>query len=229
MKRYAPLPLLAVLLAVLGPNPARAAEHVVEVRNNVFFPPALTVDVGDTVVWRKGAGFHNVVADDGSFDSGAPTGDPFELRHTFTRGGSFTYHCTPHRAMGMRGTVVVREPGPQPCVAAADVLCLRGGRFALRAGWWTTEAAGAAIAVPLPAMPASGLFYFFGPDNAEMLVKVLDACVPFGRYWVFYAATTDVGFELTVTDTATGAQRVYGNAPGHPAAPVQDVEAFLCP
>lgn len=74
----------------------------------------------------------------------------------------------------------------------------------------------------------TGLFWFFEADNYEMLVKVLDACRDFGHYWVFYSATTNVEFDLTVTDNATGQTHTYHNPLGHPADPVQDVSTFSC-
>jgi hypothetical protein len=86
--------------------------------------------------------------------------------------------------------------------------------------------------VPLPSAPDSGLFYFFGPANIEMLIKVLNACVPElgNRFWVFYAATTNVELTLTVTDTQTGRVKVYFNPLNQTAVPVQDVNAFAtCP
>ncbi|HVT57579.1 MAG TPA: hypothetical protein VHR45_04190 [Thermoanaerobaculia bacterium] len=45
---------------------------------------------------------------------------------------------------------------------------------------------------------------------------------------MFYAATTDVGFTVTVTDTQTGQQRVYVNHDGVAAPPQQDTSAFPC-
>lgn len=54
--------------------------------------------------------------------------------------------------------------------------------------------------VPL-ASNDSALFYFFQPANFELLVKVVDACSLNDRFWVFYAATTNVDFTLKVTDT----------------------------
>ena len=74
----------------------------------------------------------------------------------------------------------------------------------------------------------SGLLWFFDPDNWELLVKVLDGCAVNGHFWVFAAATTDVGTTLTVTDTVTGAIRTYGNPLGQAAAPIQDTQAFPC-
>jgi hypothetical protein len=60
------------------------------------------------------------------------------------------------------------------------------------------------------------------------LVKVLDACSLEGRFWIFYAAGTNVGFTLTVTDTQTGQVRTYRNSDGTSAPPVQDTTALPC-
>jgi len=88
-------------------------------------------------------------------------------------------------------------------------------------------------AIPLAELGVSrgGLFWFFTADNPEVLVKVLDACTPAlgNRFWVFLTAGTDLGYSLTVTDTASGLQRTYANEDGAPALPVQDVDAFPCP
>ena len=85
--------------------------------------------------------------------------------------------------------------------------------------------------MPLPAAPQSGLFYFFDPTNIEMLIKVLNACVPpFNHYWVFFAATTNVEFAVVVADTQTGKTVAYFNPLNRSAPPVQDVNAFAtCP
>ena len=64
-----------------------------------------------------------------------------------------------------------------------------------------------------------------------MLIKVLNACTfSTPRYWVFYAATTNVQLVVTVTDSQTGKVKVYFNPLNTTAAPVQDVDAFAtCP
>jgi len=115
-----------------------------------------------------------------------------------------------------------------PCVQSGTTLCLNNGRFQVEVDWRGTPA----TAIPLEFAPESGLFYFASPTNIEMLVKVLNACVPElgNRYWVFYAATTNVEFTMTVIDTQTGAVKVYHNPESNPAAPVQDTNAFAtCP
>jgi len=119
-----------------------------------------------------------------------------------------------------------------PCAPTSTTLCLNHGRFQVETSWRTVEQSGDATAVPLDFAPDSGLFYFFGPTNIELLVKVLNACVPAlgNKYWVFFAATTNVELTLTVIDTQTGKTRVYFNPLGKAALPVQDTNAFAtCP
>jgi halocyanin-like protein len=79
----------------------------------LFGPAAVLVDPGTTVVWEwTGAGGgHNVVATDGTFDSGsavAEEGTTFE--YTFddaADGDAFNYYCGPHQSVGMKGSVAV--------------------------------------------------------------------------------------------------------------------------
>ncbi len=119
---------------------------------------------------------------------------------------------------------------PPPCVPGPAVLCLLGGRFRVEATWRDAQGdAGAGMAAGCPA-DGSGLFWFFSPDNWEMMVKAIDGCAVNQRYWVFLAATTDVGYTLTVTDTRTGAMQRYENPYGHAAPAVDDTSAFAtCP
>lgn len=130
-----------------------------------------------------------------------------------------------YRALGIRA----RLGEPPACVADEDTLCLVNGRFKVEIEWETNTEAGTGQARTIPGVDFSGLFWFFNSDNLEMLVKVLDACALNQKFWVFYAATTNVGFDMTITDTATGAEKVYRNNRGAAAPPVQDTEAFSCP
>ena len=115
------------------------------------------------------------------------------------------------------------------CVAGAETLCLNNSRFRTDVVWRTASSSGHGQAVIVPTAPDSGLFYFFGPANIEMVIKVLNAC-PFNRYWVFFAATTNVEFAVTVTDTENGKVKTYFNPLNRAAPPVQDTDAFAtCP
>lgn len=96
-------------LGLLVTGPALAAEHFVNTNGLVFEPADLTINVGDTVTWiNADNGFHNVVADDGSFTSGPPSNDSWQYSHTFTTGGSYGYHCEVHVGQGMTGTITVQ-------------------------------------------------------------------------------------------------------------------------
>ena len=70
----------------------------------------------------------------------------------------------------------------------------------------------------------------FAPESWELLVKVLDGCAVNGRHWVFAAATTNVHYVLTVTDTSTGRSRRYENPSGVTSPAITDTETFSdCP
>lgn len=99
--------------------------------DNRFKPDAVTVPVGETVVWRT-AGYapHTVTAYEdelppeaayfasGGFSNeaaarnGASEGDGVldrgeEYAHTFDVPGGYTYYCIPHEQAGMTGTITV--------------------------------------------------------------------------------------------------------------------------
>jgi plastocyanin len=117
-----------------------------------------------------------------------------------------------------------------PCIEDATTLCLVGDRFRVTAEWQTsqgTQGAGNAIELTTD----TGYFWFFDQNNVEVVVKVLNACVPpFERFWVFAAGLTDVEVQLRVTDTLRGATRTYSNPLGTAFEPIQDTQAFAtCP
>lgn len=119
---------------------------------------------------------------------------------------------------------------PEVCVPGATVLCLRGGRFRAELVWRAAQGV-PALAAAESLTADSGWFRFVNPDNPEVFVKVLDACVPqFDRFWVFAAGLTNVEASLEVVDLETGARRVYYNPLGRAFSSVQDTSAFdTCP
>ncbi|MYD85836.1 MAG: hypothetical protein F4Y14_06445 [Acidobacteria bacterium] len=75
----------------------------------------------------------------------------------------------------------------------------------------------------------SGILYFFDRDNAEVLVKVLDACAVNQHRWVFVAPVTDLAFNLYVEEAATGEVWEHRNPKGGQTASTEsDVAAFPC-
>lgn len=118
-----------------------------------------------------------------------------------------------------------------PCEPSDTVLCLNNGRFRVEVIWRDFAGqSGQGKVVPFGSND-SGMFWFFDSDNWEMLIKVLDACDLFDRYWVFAAATTDVEYTLTVTDTQhAGEFRQYVNPLGQASPAITDTNAFAtCP
>ena len=116
------------------------------------------------------------------------------------------------------------------CFEGPNSLCLNDGRFYATARFETLDGqAGTAQAVRLT--DDTGYFWFFDPDNTEVVVKVLDACVePFNSYWVFAGGLTDVAVELTVVDTETGEIQTYNNQQSTEFSPIRDTSAFAtCP
>ena len=130
-------------------------------------------------------------------------------------------------------TIADNDSPAAMCAADEDTLCLnQGGRFRAEVTWRDFQEQTGPGKTADFANQDSGLFYFFSPNNIEMLVKVLDGCnIPgFGTYWVFFAATTDVEFTLTVTDTQSGESKIYTNPLGQPANAITDTQAFAtCP
>ncbi len=74
----------------------------------------------------------------------------------------------------------------------------------------------------------SALFYFFSPDNWELMVKVLDGCAINGHYWVFGAASTDVGFRVDVRRRNSAQAYHFENPLGTAAKAITNIEAFPC-
>ncbi len=141
------------------------------------------------------------------------------------------------RTLDQAQTGVVKTQGstaPHACVRTGTGLCLNKSRFEVRTAWRTREGnTGTSQAAYLGGTRMegadSGVFYFFVADNWEQQVKVLDACTYNGKYWVFAAATTDVEYDLTVTDTQTGRTVTYHNPLGNPSPAITDTAAFVCP
>ena len=116
------------------------------------------------------------------------------------------------------------------CLPDATTLCLNSGRFQVRAQWHTNDGnSGPGQAVPMT--NDTGYFWFFGADNVELVVKVLNGCaLPAPSYWVFASGLTNVGVDLTVTDTKTGTTKTYHNPLNQPFVAIQDTAAFsTCP
>lgn len=105
---------LFCLLAIFS-HESRAATVSVQVGNDFFNPKDITVNVGDTVTWVWIGSGHDTVST-GTWSSGLRNaGATFSFNFTAAHAGKrFDYFCTPHRAIGMVGSVTVRAAANQP-------------------------------------------------------------------------------------------------------------------
>lgn len=118
------------LLTLFVAVQARAATTTVNLIGSSFSPNSITVQVGDTVHWVNGpsGGFHNVVADGASFNSGGAANPTWTYDFVFGSAGAFAYYCQIHGSAGgggMSGVVNVIQPTetstPTPTATETDV------------------------------------------------------------------------------------------------------------
>jgi plastocyanin len=87
---------------------------------DVFVPDTLNISVGDTVRWTWAEDGHSVTSgdpctvdgqfcspDDINCDAGTLSNNGFVYQHTFAQGGTYSYFCFAHCALGMTGVVNV--------------------------------------------------------------------------------------------------------------------------
>jgi len=123
-----------------------------------FGPAAVRVDPGTTVVWEwtgEGGG-HNVVAENGDFESEITSDEGHTFEYTPEESGIVKYVCTPHEAMGMKGALVVGDAE----VGAAGSESAAGGPLGSLLGEPWTAAAGGSILLGLLSPIAFALFLF---------------------------------------------------------------------
>ncbi len=134
---------------------------------------------------------------------------------------------------------MIPQPADNACLPDATTLCIDDQpgdrRFRIRLYYDSVLGGGIhgdALVAPLSSLGITrgGIIAFRDPTNPEVLVKVLNACALNGHYWVFYAATTTVGFDLTVEDSAAGSVKVFTNPDRTAAETITDTHAFdTCP
>lgn len=118
---------LAFIASVIGfvffANLAYADDMTIEMLNKredgakmVYSEDIARIDVGDTITWVPTSKGHNVefIAAPDGWDIPKKSKNNKEVAITFDVPGVYVYQCTPHKAMGMIGLVVVGEGGEVP-------------------------------------------------------------------------------------------------------------------
>ena len=126
MRWYTPILLsaLAAIALVFAFAAGPQAKVVRMTEGKTFDPKTITVNLGETVVWKNASDLTHSVTDEPSLaasaqDAALPAGaETFnsgliapgkDFSHTFKVSGTYRYFCIPHEEAGMVGTVVVSK------------------------------------------------------------------------------------------------------------------------
>jgi plastocyanin len=85
-----------------------AGTNAVLIKGFAFSPATVTISSGTAIIWTNQDGAtHTIVSDTGAPEafSSDPLGQNGVFRFTFTRPGTYNYHCSIHPSM--KGTVIV--------------------------------------------------------------------------------------------------------------------------
>ena len=74
----------------------------------------------------------------------------------------------------------------------------------------------------------SAVYHFFGKDNPEVFVKVLDGCAVNGYEWAYVATLTTLKYNVMIVRRSDGASKDYRGAAGSGPWTHSDVAAFPC-
>ncbi|MEM9550584.1 MAG: pseudoazurin [Pseudomonadota bacterium] len=127
--------------ALVAASPVRAEDSgakVVEMLNkhpedskkrNVFYPRVMSVQPGETVLFKATDRGHNSSSIEGMIPDGVEEWDSRineEIEVTFETPGIYGYKCTPHSSIGMVGLIVVEGEGKLDNLEAAKEVRQRG-------------------------------------------------------------------------------------------------------
>jgi len=108
--RYSIITLSVFLILVLAPPEYLCAEeHRVTMKNWEFTPNALTINIGDSVIWiNDDDSHHKIIFEDTSLKSSENIKPEKEYLLTFNKPGENKYYCKYHHEYGMYGTIIVK-------------------------------------------------------------------------------------------------------------------------
>lgn len=110
--KYIGIGVIALLIGVIAlsgctQSPQNIPPNTVIIQNFAFSPNNLTVKTGTTVTWTNNdSTTHTITSDNGAFQSSGNLNQGAKYTFTFTKAGTYPYHCSIHP--NMKGTVVVQ-------------------------------------------------------------------------------------------------------------------------
>lgn len=227
--RVVPLGEPRLLELTVEPDPERYAHNlvaVVEIPNIATAEGCSSWNVAPRNAWAHG---RNLYASFGLFPIAVQCGDAVTETYRFPLPELETGH---YRILAQRrreGDVSEFWAQSKTLVEVEKLGRLIDDRFRVTVAWRDQQGQiGRGVPVPVTEDQEtdSAIFYFFGDDNWELLVKVLDGCAINNHHWVFASASTDVEYVLTVEDLVSGAQAIYRNELGRASPAITDTAAF---
>lgn len=173
------------------------------------------VPVGFAVDWEGTPGVTPIAAGPGQLQAVI---DPASLVDPLDTIEGHVIVTSPGAINTLHVPIVVRkklqaQPPPSIDIALDPPLLVDTDRFQVTVNWADFEShpaqePGCAVVMPEGDVEYDGFFFFFDGTNPEVQFEYLLAAMDargFDHFWVFAAATTNVEYTLTVTDTETGA------------------------
>ena len=143
----------------------------------------------------------------------------------FPGGGAATTGAGPPGLHG-KGAELAREKAAEvAALLSSDLRPASPSSFTVTMDWRVpsqgTSGNGRGVVVTVD----TAYFWFFSPNNVEVVIKIVDGRAVNGHTWVFYGALSDVEYTIRVTDNSTGIVKTYFNPAGNLAS-VADTSAF---
>ncbi|MEM7355456.1 MAG: hypothetical protein AAF657_31880 [Acidobacteriota bacterium] len=206
----------------LSPSPSTEDENVVAQVEGSAFCPFVTSEIGTATI--------RIEIAEGICDPPSPF-QPFQLNESLGQLPAGEYLVELFYVDQRVGENVLTVLPAGACTPNDTTLCLNDGRFKVEVGWNTGLSGPSGQGKAVEETVDTGFFWFFNPENIELVVKVLDACdTEFESYWVFAGGLTDVGVVIDVTDTQSGESVRYETLVGQPFDTITDTAALAtCP
>jgi hypothetical protein len=201
---------LALLVGVATGSPLRAQSRIYVAPSSPTAADAVEVTVGDICVgFSKGPQILQQTIRIDGLTFFCPLAPPTLDTQSFFLGtlpvGTYTVNVyVDNRLTGVKEFDV--QPPPAEVLPDSSLFVfLHHFRFRVDASWHAPAVlAGGGTAYGRQLTDESGYFWFFDPADAELTVRVIDGRLVNGHFWVFIASTTNLGFDVTVTDTGDG-------------------------
>lgn len=144
----------------------------------LFDPPAIQIDPGTTVVWEwtGEGGNHNVVEENGVFESELVGETGYTFEYTFTEdneGEIFRYYCRPHQTLGMVGAVAVGDVVETTAAEGAEESSGGSENGSGESGGGSENGSGGDSGTPVGPLSTEGIVSVFGGVLALGLLSPL--------------------------------------------------------